>query len=198
MPMAAENVVEKILADARAEAEKIVKQVQEREAAEQAKLDEQLARFREQTEDLATKAAQEERSHILAAARMETAKEHLAEKTRILQEVFEQAMRRLQSLPDQEYRDLMVRLMAAATETGEEEVSVGRDESRIDQGLVERVNQQLAAQNKGHLKLSNDKAAIRGGFILRRGKIKTNVSYEVLLDRAREALEIPLARELFA
>ncbi len=40
--MEAEQVVEKILADAKAEADKITKEAQEKEAAEQAKLTEQL------------------------------------------------------------------------------------------------------------------------------------------------------------
>jgi V/A-type H+-transporting ATPase subunit E len=196
--MAAENVVEKILADARAEAEKIKQQAQEREAAEQAKLEEQLGRFQEQTQALAKKAAEDERSHLLAAARMDIAREYLTEKTKILREVFAEARRRLESLPEQEYPDLMVRLMAEAVDTGEEEVVVSRRETRINQDLVNRVNQQLAAQGKGHLKLSEEKANINGGFLLRRGKIKTNVSYDVLLDRARQDLEIQLARELFA
>jgi len=196
--MAAENVIEKILADARAEAGKIKKQAQEREAAEQAKLEEQLSRFQEQTQTLAKKAAEDERAHILAAARMDIAKEYLAEKRKILQEVFEEARHRLQSLPEQEYNDLMVRLMTQAADTGDEEVIVSRDETRINQDLINRANQQLAAQGKGHLKLSNEKAGIQGGFILQRGKIKINVSYDVLLDRARQDLEIQLARELFA
>jgi len=195
--MAAENVVEKILADARAEAEKIGKQAQERDAAEQAKLDEQLRQFDEQTEALAKKAAEDEKSHILAAARMEMAKEYLAEKTRILREVFEQARGRLHSLPDKEYLDLMTRLMVQAVETGEEEVIVGREETRINQELVDRVNEQLSAKGKGRLTFSGDRAAIQGGFILRRGKIKKNVSTDVLLDQARKDLEIQLAQELF-
>jgi V/A-type H+-transporting ATPase subunit E len=196
--MAAENVVEKILADARAEAEKIMKQAQQRDAAEQAKLDEHLSRFQEQTQALAKKAAEDEKSHILAAARMDIAKEYLAEKTRILQEVFEQARGRLQSLPDQEYLDLMTRLMAQAVETGDEEVIVGKNEARINQDFVNRVNGQLNAQGKGRLTLAGERAGISGGFLLRRGKIKTNVSFDVLLGRARRDLEIELARELFA
>jgi vacuolar-type H+-ATPase subunit E/Vma4 len=45
--------------------------------------------------------------------------------------------------------------------------------------------------------LSDERQDLGGGFILRRGKIKTNVSFEVLLDQARKELEIELAKELF-
>ena len=56
--MDAEQVVEKILADARVEAEKIKKQADEETAAEQSKLDGELAEYNEQTKILAEKAAQ--------------------------------------------------------------------------------------------------------------------------------------------
>jgi vacuolar-type H+-ATPase subunit E/Vma4 len=45
--------------------------------------------------------------------------------------------------------------------------------------------------------LSNETAEITGGFILRRGKIQINVSTDVLLERAKEDLEIELTKELF-
>jgi hypothetical protein len=45
--------------------------------------------------------------------------------------------------------------------------------------------------------LSDQKQDIGAGFILKRGKIKTNVSIQVLLEQARKELEIELAKELF-
>ena len=195
--MDAENVVAKILADARAEGEKIKRQAQEKQAAEQAKLDEQLAQYNKQTDALAQKAAEAEKSHLLAAARMQIAKELLTEKRKILDEVFEQARRQLLNLPDRQYRQVIAGLMVRAVETGNEEVVVDKNEKRIDQELVNQVNQRLAGQNKGNLRLSEQRQELGGGFILKRGKIRTNVSFEVLLNQARKELEIELAKELF-
>jgi vacuolar-type H+-ATPase subunit E/Vma4 len=45
--------------------------------------------------------------------------------------------------------------------------------------------------------LSDQRQELGGGFILKRGKIRTNVSFEVLLNQARKGLEIELAKELF-
>ena len=195
--MEAEQVVEKILSDARAEAEKIKNQAQEKEAAEQAKLDEQLAEYKKQTEILAQNAAKTKELHLLSAARMEIAKEFLAEKRRILDEVFAQARKLLLNLPDDQYRQLMTNLMLKAVETGDEEVIVDENESRIDQELINQVNEQLRSNGKGNLRLSDQRQGLGGGFILRRGKIKNNVSFEVLLAQARRELEIELAKELF-
>jgi V/A-type H+-transporting ATPase subunit E len=195
--MEAKQVVDKILADAKAEAEKIKKQAEENEAAEQAKLNEQLDEYKKQTEVLAKKAGEDEYSHILAAARMDIAKQFLAEKRKILDGVFEQARQQLQNLPEQEYRKLCTKLMLKAVETGDEEVVVDKNEQRISQDLIQQVNQQLSSNGKGELKLSDQKQDIGAGFILKRGQIKTNVSLGVLLEQARKELEIDLAKELF-
>ncbi|HUT45174.1 MAG TPA: V-type ATP synthase subunit E family protein [Sedimentisphaerales bacterium] len=195
--MEAVQVVEKILADAKAEAGKIKKQAEENEAAEQAKLTKQLDEYKKQTEILARKAGVDEESHILAAARMDIAKQLLAEKRKILDEVFEQAHEQLQNLPDEEYRTLCTKLMLETVETGEEEVVIDKNEKRINQELIDQVNQQLGSKGKGELKLSEQKQDIGAGFILKRGQIKTNVSLDVLLDQARKELEIDLAKELF-
>jgi len=195
--MESEQVIEKILADARAEADKIKKQANDKEADEQAKLNEQLEEYNKQTTVLARKAGEDEKSHILAAARMNIAKEYLAEKRRILDEVFEQAKQQLQNLPDDEYKSLIKKLLLDAVETGDEEVIVDTNESRIDHEFIKLMNRELGPGYHGNLKLSSEKQDIGAGFILSRGKVKTNVSIEVLLEQARKELEIQLGKELF-
>jgi len=196
--MEAGQVVEKILADANAEADKIKKEAEEKEAAEQAKLNEQLDEYKKQTEILAKKAGEDEKSHILAAARMNIAKQFLAEKRKILDEVFEQARQQLQNLPVEEYRALIKKLILDAVETGDEEVVIDTNENRIDHEFIKKINSKPGSGKKGDLKLSDQKQDIGAGFILKRGKIKTNVSIGVLLDQARKELEIDLAKELFS
>ena len=195
--MEAEQVLGKILADAKAEAEKIKSKAQEKENAEQAKLDEQLSDYKKQTNIIAQKAGEDKKAHLLAAARMNIAKDYLAEKRKILDEVFAKARQKLQNLPDAEYCKLMTKLMLKAVETGDEEVIIDKKEKRIDQQLINKINEQLNSNKKGNLKLSDKREDIEGGFILKRGKIKNNVSIEVLLAQARKELEIELAKKLF-
>ncbi len=195
--MDTEQVVEKILADARAEADKIKKQADDKEADEQAKLSQQLDEYKKQTGILAQQAGEDKNSHILAAARMNIAKDYLAEKRKILDEVFEQARQQLHNLPDDEYYALIKKLLIEAVETGDEEVVVDTNEGRIDHEFIKQINRELGPGFQGNLKLSNERQNLGAGFILTRGKIKTNVSIEVLLDQARKELEIQLAKELF-
>ena len=195
--MDATQVIEKILSDARSEAEKIKRQAAEKESAEQKQFDEQLDKYEKQTKILAEKAGDEKKAHILAGARMEISKGYLAEKRKILDEVFVKAQTQLENLPDKDYRDFCTRLMLKAVETGDEEVIIDNNEKRIDQEFINQINQKLSQSRQGNLKLSSERQDIGAGFILRRGKIKTNVSIPVLFAQVRKELEIELAKELF-
>lgn len=195
--MEATQVIEKILSDATAEAEKIKKQADEKEATEQARLNEQLDEYGQETNALAERLGNEKKLHLLAAARMDIAKEFLAEKCGILDDVFAQAQAKLQKLPDDQYRELIAKLMLEAVETGDEEVILDNNEKRIDEKFLRQINHKLGRDRKGNLKLSQERQPLGGGFILKRGKIKNNVSLDVLLARARSELEIELAKQLF-
>lgn len=195
--MGTEQVVEKILADAQAEAENIKKQAEEKQADERKKLNEQLKEYNNQTQTLAEKTAKDKKLHILAAARMEIAKQYLAEKRKILDELFDKAQKKLRNLPDKEYVNIMTKLMLDAVETGDEEVIIDKKEKRIDQSFIKQVNRKLGPGYKGNLRLSEETKDLGAGFILKRGKIKNNVSIEVLLAKARNELEIGLAKQLF-
>ena len=198
--MEADQVIEKILSDAKAEAEKIIKQKEKQIASEQKALDKQLSEYKKETGSIAKKAADEKQAHLLAEERMKLAKEILAEKRKILDGLFEDAKKRLEKLPDEEYKNLMTKLMLKAVQTGTEEVIVGKNETRINADFISRINNTLQQQNskKAELKLSDEKQDITAGFILKRGKIKTNLSVNVLLEQAKRDLEIELARDLFS
>jgi len=195
--MDAEQVIKKILSEANNEAAKIKAEADEKQAAEQSKLAQQLGEYKKQSGILAKKAAEEKKEHLLAAARMDIAKEYLAAKRKILDEVFEKAQEQMQNLRDDEYIRLMTKLMLNAVETGDEEVIVDKNEKRIDQKFIKHINRELGPGFKGNLRLADEKQNLGAGFILRRGKIKTNVSLDVLLERAQKELEIELAKELF-
>lgn len=196
--METEQVIEKILSEGRVEAEKIKSQADERQANEKAELDEQLKEYKQKTEELAKKAAEDKKSHMLAGARMDIAKQHLAEKRKLLQEVFDKARQELANMPDEQYQGLMKKLMTQAVETGDEEVIVDKNEKRIDHDFIKQLNRELGPGYHGNLRLSDERQDIGGGFILRRAKIRNNVSLAVLLDQAKNRLEIDLAKELFA
>lgn len=195
--MNAEQVVEKIISDAQSQAQKIKEDASKQLADEQKKNDAELVRFREETDKLASQAAEDKKQRMLAAARMETAKNKLAAKRDILNQVFERAAQKILEQNDDDYKRLMSNLMKKAVETGDEEILVAQDESRIDNDFMKKLNRELGNGFKGNLRLSNEKVPGKAGFILRRGKVRTNVTLKVLLEQAAEALETEIADELF-
>ena len=195
--MEAEQVTNKILSDAQAEADRILSETRALVAAEKAQLDKQLREYSQQTHEVAKKAGEDRKAHILAAARMDIAKGFLAEKRRLLDEVFGKAEEQLSKMPDEEYRRMMKKLMRRAVETGDEEVIIGHNEHRINNSLIEEVNRELGPGYEGNLRLSDKRLPISGGFILRRGNIKTNASLDVMLSETRNELETELAKMLF-
>jgi V/A-type H+-transporting ATPase subunit E len=196
--MEAQQVINKILSEAQEQVDKIKAEAQIKLAEEQAQFDKQLSEYKKQTDELAQKTAEDKKSQMLAAARMDIAKKYLAEKRKLLQEVFDKAGEQLVSMPDEQYRQLTKKLIKAAVETGDEEVIVDINEKRLDHEFIKQVNRELGPGFHGNLRLSQERQPIEGGFVLQRGKIRNNVSLPVLLDEAKKQLEIELAKELFA
>lgn len=195
--MNAKGVIDKILADAQVQADKIKADAAKVQVQQQAEHDEKLAEFNKQTEIIAKKTAEEKKSHLLAAARMDVAKELLAEKRGVLDKVFSDAQTEMKKLPDENYKKVMATLMKQAVETGDEEVIVDTNETRIDHAFIKMVNRELGTRFKGNLRLAGERRNLGAGFILRRGKISNNVSLNVLLSQAKKELEIELAKDLF-
>jgi len=192
--MEAVQVVEKILSEARAEAGQITSEAQVNCDAQDAELKSELEKYRSETESAVKKAAAEKTERMLAIARMENKKEYLSAKVQFLREVFTNARRRVKEMSDEEYKPLMASLITKAVETGDEEIVIGRDENRIDHDMVNQINSKL---DNGNLKISDVRADIDGGFILRRGNIQVNVCLDVLLNQLKEELEIDFVKELF-
>lgn len=195
--MSTQQVIEAILAQAKAEADKILAEARSRIDAEQAAHENEMQRYRQQTEQLAQTAAEDRKMRTLAAARMDSRKELLAAKMRWLDEVFARAKTRILSLPEDQYQDLMTRLMVQAIRSGDERIRIDRGETRINEKMIQQVNRQLGPGFKGNVQLDSERIDIGGGFVLLRGKIQVNATLDVLIEQARQSLEMDLSRELF-
>jgi len=191
--MNAEQVVAKILSRAQAEADQNLVHAAETVQKENQRLDAELKEYRQETDKLALAAGQDKLSRMLAAARMQNAKNLLAVKGRILDELFARVKQHVEKLSDNEYLELMKRLLQKAVQDGREEVIVGKNENRINQAFLERIN----TENRFSLRLAGSREDIDGGFILSSGKVRINSSTDVLTDQIRDKMEMEMAAELF-
>lgn len=189
----AEKIIEKILEQARAEAEaqrsrtkdrvdQIARQALEDGAAERQKIMEQ-----------AQSEAVEARRRIATVGEMEMRKDRLAMERQVVEMAFAGAMRRLAALPRDQYRAWMMHLALGAAQGGETAV-VGLEESTLDADFWAQVNQELVRQGRpGGIALSPEREQIAGGFVLvdPRG-VEVNCTFEAMLRSARPQLETPV------
>jgi V/A-type H+-transporting ATPase subunit E len=140
----------------------------------------------------------EENKRILALTRLEARNSVLAEKQRLVEAVFEEATKRLLSLPDDEYQKFIKNMLLKTAIKGSEEVIIDpADKNRIDSRFLAEVNQALRkAGKKGELRLADETRAIQGGFVLRSGGIEMNSSLEALVGSMKEAMSMEVLQTL--
>ena len=193
--MDANQVVEKIIAEAAAEAEKIKAEADEKIKALITAGQEELSKYRKETERLARIAGEERKAAILASARIAIAKEMTETKRNLLNTTIEKAGQQIKNLDNKEYLSIMENLILRAVKTGNEEVVIGRNEKHIDENFIRNINQRLG--DKGNLHIASDRVDIEAGFILRQNKIRVNAGLDVMLKVAAGQLESGLAEQLF-
>jgi V/A-type H+-transporting ATPase subunit E len=193
--MAVDDIIARIQADAREAAERILAEGREEaesvKAEAQAKAEEQKNEFRARAEQRAA----EERNRITTLARLSARRELLDAKQVLIDRVFAEAAERIEKMQQKDYQAFVARLLIEQSETGEEEVLVGRNEKRIDQAFLDGVSKEIG-KGKG-LTLSEERRPIRAGVVLRSGRVETNCALETILRDAREKLETEIASVLF-
>lgn len=193
--MAVDDILKKIRADAEETASAI--EAEGKRAAEEV-----LRTAREEVEARkaalrlrAEQRASEERNRIVTLARLAARRELLNAKQALIARVFDEAQRGVEELGRDEYRELMAKFLSETVETGDEEVLIGEGEERIDQAFLDGVSKKLG-KGKG-LRLSKERRPLRGGFVLRHGRVETNCALETVFRDARERLETEVAAILF-
>lgn len=124
-------------------------------------------------------AANEKRSIILAK-RLELRKELLSAKQKVIEDAFLTAFNKIKSLPQKDYEAFLERMLKESAEDGEE--LIGRKE---DKAVLEAIIKKSSKK----ITLSKETRDISGGFILKKGKIETNVSFDTLFESKRHDLE---------
>lgn len=194
------KIVEKIKSDAKVEANAltVAAQAEAKMYTDRAKVDIEaqckklLAEGRER--------AVREKQQQLQIASLDIRKRILAEKQNLITQVFEQALQELQQLEKSKYTSILKNMLAKYPLEGDEEIIVSKaDRQRLGDGFILQLNQELKKQQKkGDCKWAEEQRSLKGGFIIRRGKIEANYSFESLLKSQREELEQEVARVLFA
>lgn len=188
--MSKEAIVERILSDAEAEAREIVRAAEERAAAIAAETAARAAQMRAEAEAEVNERAERIRAGREASARLDGAKIMLAEKRRVIDSVYEQARDELVSLSEKEFLKLTERLLNEYAEEGDEIVFAKL------YGYTDAVSKFPVVKER-KLKISDERADVRGGFLLRGKKADRDLSFASLLKADREIYQSEIAQELF-
>ncbi len=188
------DIKAKIEADARAEAGEIL-------AAAQAHVD---VIKRETEEEIRRMAAlqkarlEKENPEILRrreiVAKLDVNKDDLSARRGLIDEAFEAAKAKMAGMDGDGVKRFTEILLAQAVETKDESLVVGKGEKNLNADWLKAYNEKSGS----NLKMSEEKAPIIGGFILRRGLVDVNCSWEMLIRTAREELEAETVKRLFS
>ncbi len=199
MKEGADRIIQRVLDDAQARADSIKAEAAEKTEAVESEAKEKANRRKDQILEQARKSAAEQKSRIIGMAQLEARKKLLAAKQELIGEAFQRALDELSILDGRDYLAIIHDLLLEMTDTGTETVIFNeRDQKRITEDFWKEVNKSLTDQGKkGELGLSEETRTIKGGFILQRGGLEMNCSFESLLKRKRDELEYGVAELLF-
>ena len=177
-----------ILADAQKKADTSAVKI---EAAAQAKVKEIQAQAKADAEEAG-------RRQILIAE-LESRKNALNLKRRVLDEAFTAAEGKLQQLPQADWEKLITKLVVQGAETGSEKLCVPvADKAKYENGFLGRLNAALQAAGKpGQLTMSADSGKFTGGVVLEGTTSDYDASFPTLLKLIKNKYEHDVAAILF-
>ena len=117
----------------------------------------------------------------------------LGAKRHLIQDVFDSALVKLQNMESGPYLQFCEKLLLQAIETGEEEIRVSKEEKYLDEKWLDDFN----AKHGKRIVFSTEKLPIAGGFLLSKGRIHVNCSWDSLIQVMQENREAEVVKRLF-
>lgn len=197
--MAIKDIKEKIISNAKIEANKIIDEANNK-AKEIKEKGEKEAR--DIKSKILNKIDQEillKKGKIITEANLEAKKNILAAKQKIIEETFNKALEKITNLDDKPYCNFIKKIILDNIEKGDETIFISPlDKDRVSKDFIRDINYKLEAKGKkGNLKLSPSYLQIKGGVVIGSNNIRKNSSLELIFKKVREELEIKIIQYLF-
>lgn len=188
--MSKQEVVERILSDAKSEAEETLKAAKEKAAAMKSEALARSETLKRETEEEAKAYSLSVHEKKAAAARLESAKILLREKRKVIDRIYQLALARLIALDKETCLALSERLLMAYAEEGDE-ICFAENFAFADAVKI------LPVVLEKKLKVSSKRLPLDGGFKLLGVRSDKDLSYGALLAADREDHQAALALEIF-
>ena len=191
--MSLAQITEKIRSDAQREADEIL-------AKARAKAELTSQRAEEEIDSIKSgfiRRFEVERPEIFRrreiVANLDVKKMMLQSSRNLIQDVYDISLEKMKMIDKADYLKLCEALLKCATTTKNEEIEVSPEEKYLDQAWLDGFNK----ENGTNLVFSEKKLDIAGGFVLTRGKISTNCSWDMLVQIMKEKQESDVVKRLF-
>jgi V/A-type H+-transporting ATPase subunit E len=178
----AQAEIDQVLGNARAEAAQITARYKSQADAESAELTAKNE-----------KAAAEREERLVSVAQMEARKTTLAAKQEMVEQVYQLALKKLCSMPQDKYVNVLADLLDQASSTGHEEVIFSAaDREKVGKAAVDKAN-----GGKKKLTLSKETRDIPGGFILKDENVEVNCTFDTLVRLQKAETAGAVVKKLF-
>ena len=188
-----ERIIARIEEDAQAEIDALMEKAREEAAGVEETFRREAEAEAAALAVKAQKAAAEREDRMVSSAQMEKRRRLLAARQQMVEQVYETALEELCTLPHAAYVEILTALLLRASANGKEEVIFSKaDRERVGEEAI------AAANTRGkQLILSEETRPIRGGFILKSGRVEINCSFEMLLQLQKSQSGAEVAAILF-
>nr|WP_122011963.1 V-type ATP synthase subunit E [Maliibacterium massiliense] len=195
----AQRIIAQIELDAQARAKEIDAQAQVRMAEMDQAIEEQVAQIRQEILAQGKRAADAEEARYASLAQLEVRKIKLEKKQQLVAEVFDGALAYLCHMEKDAYAAFARDLVLEAALAGEQKLVLSpRAAALLDDAWFGMVNVELDLKGKSaRVARGGVDESLQGGFLLVRGDMEINLSFEALVSQARGALEGEVVRQLF-
>ncbi len=197
--MAVDKILQKIKAEAEAEAAALKAAAEEKAAVSRERL---LAEARGKAEEIACQAeldAEETARRQMLIAELESRKSVLGVRRDVLDKAFSLAEKQLNELPREKWENLIVKLVLGGVETGREALLVPcLDRPKYEEGLLDKINEALQKAGKqGELVLCDQAGDFFGGVVIIGKECDYDASFAALLKSVRGQYEQEAVKRLF-
>ena len=197
--MGIEQIVAKIIDEAREKAAAIRADLEAKVATSEKRWQEEESHRRSEASEALQAATARERDRLITAEKLEERKRRLALRRELVDEAFQMARAAFLDLPKDKYKPLLAAMVASAAITGDEEVVLSKDDhSAMGKDVVDEANKLLKKRGlEGKLTLTDESGTQEKGAILRRSRVECRRTLDELLLEVREKIEGKVASVLF-
>ncbi len=192
-----DKIVENILSDANNQADEIIKEADNY-------CDEFMADVKEKTaheiKDITNNAARERSLYeekIASSADFRRRNAILKAKGEVIDEAMELAKKKLITLPDEEYFEILLTVLADNIQKGDGKMLLSSDDfKKVNADFSQKVNE-LASKNQGQIEVVDGLDRVDNGFILVYGDIEENCTFDAMFEAKKEEMRDVANKELF-